>query len=101
MTRLLGMPILRPIDLREGQTIDWAQPRHHEAILGFTRGVPIPADEDCKCYLGDGVFTECIIMPSEFRGSCINCHYRGDGALCPLRQRKYTFYTAFKAGKLC
>lgn len=36
MTRLLGMPILRPIDLREGQTIDWAQPRHHEAILGFT-----------------------------------------------------------------
>jgi len=101
MTRLLDMPILRPIDLREGQTIDWARPRHHEAILGFTRGISIPANQDCRCYVREGVFTECIIVPSEFRGSCTNCHYLGEGAFCPLRQRKYTFYTAFKSVKLC
>lgn len=89
MSELIAQPRVRGVFLRPGKVLKINRKPNQDAALGFTRGEKAePACTSCKT--GCGPFTECIVVPNMYKGSCTNCHYGSEGVRCSFRFSKYS-----------
>lgn len=85
MTRLAALPPLRAPALRAGRTTNPARPSNLEAEIGQMVGQVQPLG--CThCVGGSGTWTQCVVVPGFFGGSCANCHYGSEGSRCSFRK---------------
>ena len=99
MSQLITQPRVRGIYLRPGKVLQMNRNTNQDAALGFTRGKK--AELSCtSCKTGFGPFTECIVVPNMYKGSCTNCHYGSDGARCSFRSSKYSMVYKIQSCRL-
>ncbi|KAI6080256.1 hypothetical protein F4821DRAFT_68281 [Hypoxylon rubiginosum] len=56
------------------------------AILGAIIGLVVERESWCTlCMEGLGRFQHCIVVPGQFRNSCVSCHYASVGKDCSVR----------------
>ncbi|KAF8448379.1 hypothetical protein BDZ91DRAFT_752071 [Kalaharituber pfeilii] len=83
LQKLVAMPRLRGVQLRNGKELSFRRMTSHEAILASTRG-QIAAKPCIRCKKGAGPFEKCIIIEGEMNGGCNNCHFSSKS--CPFRK---------------
>jgi hypothetical protein len=84
--KLLELPGLKEIFLREKKELNLQRSANVEAVLAQSRGET--EVEECKgCGEGGGPFTNCVTMEGMLQGSCTNCHFGSRGAKCSFRPK--------------
>jgi hypothetical protein len=81
------LPLVCVAEARSNKTLDLLHPSNREAYLVQRVGVVSAAL--CKsCSRGLGPWKQCSIVADFLKGSCANCHYRGEGKRYSLQPGK-------------
>ncbi|RDW94515.1 hypothetical protein BP5796_00278 [Coleophoma crateriformis] len=90
--KLRQLPILRPIQLRNGRTLNLDEAVNIEAALGYQVG-EVRAMKCGSCATGSGIFLECVTVSDCFGGCCVGCYFNGQGPHCSFLSLPYHLQT--------
>lgn len=83
---IANLPVLRPLQLRNGVTLkSLAKGKANlEAALAYMRGAVVASCQHCK--ESSGPFARSVVLESRWGKSCCNCKYNDEAARCSFRR---------------